>query len=40
MAQRDATTAELGRMRGADMPNVQAMHDEAAGAAASRTPAP
>jgi hypothetical protein len=40
MAQRDASTAELGRMRGADGPHGQATHDEAAGAAVSRPPAP
>jgi circadian clock protein KaiC len=40
MAQRDASTAELGRLRGADMPHGQAIHDEAAGAAASRPPSP
>jgi circadian clock protein KaiC len=40
MAQRDASTAELGRMRGADMPHGQAMHDEAAGAAANRPLSP
>jgi hypothetical protein len=40
MAQREASTAELGRMRGADAPNGQPMHDEAAGAAASRPMSP
>jgi circadian clock protein KaiC len=40
MAQRDASTAELGRMRGADMSQAQAMQDEAAGAAASRPSSP
>jgi hypothetical protein len=40
MAQRDATTSELGRLRGADGAHGQATHDEAAGAAASRPPSP
>jgi circadian clock protein KaiC len=40
MAQRDASTAELGRMRGVDMPPTKAMHDEAAGTAASRPASP
>jgi circadian clock protein KaiC len=40
MAQRDASTAELGRLRGADGAHGQAIHDEAAGAAASRPPSP
>ena len=40
MAQRDASTVELGRLRGAGGPHGQAMHDEAAGAAASRPPSP
>jgi circadian clock protein KaiC len=40
MAQRDASAAALGRMRGADMPPGPAMHDEAAGAAASGPSSP
>jgi circadian clock protein KaiC len=40
MAQRTASTAELARLRGADGTDGQAMHDEAAGAAASRPPSP
>jgi circadian clock protein KaiC len=40
MAQRDASSAELGRLRGADASHDQALHDEAAGAAASRPPPP
>jgi circadian clock protein KaiC len=39
MAQHDASTAELGRLRGADRQHGQAMHDEAGGVA-TRPPSP
>jgi circadian clock protein KaiC len=38
MAQHDASTAELGRMRMADSPHGKALHDETDGAAAPRPP--
>jgi circadian clock protein KaiC len=40
MAQRDASTAALGRMRGADAPLGPAIHDDAAGAVAGRPRSP
>jgi len=40
LAQHDAATAELGRLRGADRQHGQAMPDEAAGAVATRPPSP